>query len=381
MYEKCFEAAEATVISVTGTDKSRWRPAPLSTIEMQKLASRKLHISSDRLMDIAEKLYNKGFISYPRTETDSFSKNINLKSLIEIQQENPMWSEYPRNLIQNNMFLWPRNGGHDDKAHPPIHPVKLMLRNQNDQGISNDEFRVYELITRHFLASCSKDAKGFETVIKVEMQKEFFHAKGLAIKENNWLDIYIYEKWAATTLPLLKVGDKFTPSELILKDSSTAPPSLLTEAELIGLMDKNGIGTDATIHEHIKTIQERNYAEKVNGSFKPTKLGIALIRAYEDMEIDLWKPSLRAAMESNISKIAKGEMNKEIFLKGCLIEIKEIFMKMKAKSEMLFNAIGVYFTMNQNGTNISNGNGALNQDGIGNIGNQQINIENYQAIK
>lgn len=72
----------AEVMKVQTCPKSKWRPLPLNTIELQKLASRKLHISSSRLMEIAEKLYNKGFVSYPRTETDSFLKTINLKELI-----------------------------------------------------------------------------------------------------------------------------------------------------------------------------------------------------------------------------------------------------------------------------------------------------------
>ena len=67
LYEKCLEKPEALVMKVETRPKSKWRPSPLNTIELQKLASRKLHMSSSRVMEIAEKLYNKGFISYPRT--------------------------------------------------------------------------------------------------------------------------------------------------------------------------------------------------------------------------------------------------------------------------------------------------------------------------
>ena len=71
-----------------------------------------------------------------------------------------------------------------------------------------------------------------------------------------------------------------------LEQGTTEPPSLLTEKDLIDLMDKNGIGTDATIHEHIKTIQDRGYAVKFQQKFKPTDLGVALIEGYDSLGMD-----------------------------------------------------------------------------------------------
>jgi DNA topoisomerase-3 len=78
---------------------------------------------------------------------------------------------------------------------------------------------------------------------------------------------------------------------------STTPPKLLTESELIGLMDANGIGTDATIAQHIKTIQDRKYAVKENNVFTPTSLGAALVDGYNRIGYELSKPNLRAKME------------------------------------------------------------------------------------
>ena len=69
-------------------------------------------------------------------------------------------------------------------------------------------------------------------------------------------------------------------------------------------MDTNGIGTDATIHEHIKTIQERNYAVKQNQNFVPTHVGVSLVEAYEHLGIELYKPYLRAQMENDMKLIA-----------------------------------------------------------------------------
>ena len=86
-----------------------------------------------------------------------------------------------------------------------------------------------------------------------------------------------------------------------MKDGQTSPPQPISEVELIALMDRNGIGTDATIAQHITTIQDRQYAEKDgNLRFHPTKLGIALVEAYNSMGYQLNKPELRREVSQPI---------------------------------------------------------------------------------
>ena len=80
----------------------------------------------------------------------------------------------------------------------------------------------------------------------------------------------------------------------------------MTEAELIGLMDKNGIGTDATIHEHIKKVQDRGYASFEKNCFKPTLKGTSMLKGYEQLGIELYKPALRRNMERMITDVAEG---------------------------------------------------------------------------
>lgn len=123
--------------------------------------------------------------------------------------------------------------------------------------MQGNEKRVYELICRHFLACVSKDAVGSETTVNVVVADEQFTATGLLIYERNYLDVYVYEKWNAKEIHQYQVGNTFQPTELSMPEGTTSPPNLLTEADLIALMDKNGIGTDATHAEHINTIKER----------------------------------------------------------------------------------------------------------------------------
>lgn len=106
-------------------------------------------------MELAESLYQRGFLSYPRTETDTFKEGTDLVGLIRLQTPDRQWGSYAQNLL-DGAFLHPRDGGHDDGAHPPIHPTKPP------DGLTGDDLRVYEFVARHFLACCSKDGQDGE---------------------------------------------------------------------------------------------------------------------------------------------------------------------------------------------------------------------------
>lgn len=150
-----------------------------------------------------------------------------------------------------------------------------------------------------------------------------------------YLDVYTYENWSDVYLPDFNVGDTFKP-EVTLCESWTPPPKLLSEADLISLMDKTGIGTDATIHEHIKVIQERQYAQKENNHFLPTQVGVYLIEAYKGIGVELYKPYLRAQMEKDLSVVAFGDKTKDEVVYSCLNEMLKLFQRVEnSKDKMM----------------------------------------------
>ena len=227
-------------------------------------------------------------------------------------------------------------------------------------SLSDEERRVHEFVVRHFLACCSQDAKGTRDEVSMLWGPETFNASGLTVRERNYLDVYPYHKWTSTQqLPQFEVGETFEPGDANLREGKTGAPGFLTEPDLISLMDANGIGTDATMAEHIQTIKMRGYvmtrprgrppprhdgddeaeeegeapggddavpsrggrgrgrgrprggrggttgaAGRGNGpsadEFIPTTLGVALVKGYEDMgfETNLSKPFLRKEVSS-----------------------------------------------------------------------------------
>lgn len=256
LFERCLAARTAKVTKMQKKPTSKWRPLPLTTVELQKMGSRYLRMDSQAVMKAAEKLYQNGWISYPRTETDQFDKGMDLRRIIEKQHLSRDWGAYAQGLTGGG-FRQPRNGRHNDQAHPPIHPVNFVEKSalQNDQ-----ERRVYEFVVRRFLACCSEDAKGEATDIEILYGSETFRTHGLKVLERNYLDVYPYDKWESSQqLPTFTVGEVFEPTEANMGEGKTSPPGYLTEPELISLMDANGIGTDATMAEHIAKIKEREY--------------------------------------------------------------------------------------------------------------------------
>ncbi len=354
LYESCIEGStnnevRAIVTKCDAKPTSKARPTPLNTIELTKRASRFLKMGSERTMAVAEALYMRGIISYPRTETDFFKEGTDLRQLLDDHRNNSTWGEFVCSLLDNNQFLWPRTGTNDDQAHPPIHPTKSVeLTDLTDR----EEKSLYELISRHFFACCAQDAQGEQTNLNIEVGagKESFHATGLMITRRNYLDMYSkYEGWSAKKVPVFRVGDTFTLKTFLMRESSTEPPSLISESDLIGEMDRNQIGTDATIATHITTIQQRNYAIKDGQNrFTPTPLGIALVEAYNSMGYQLNRPYLRASMEADMAKIARGQLGKDEVIKRCLAQMKECFLKINSEANKLDEAVAKYVL---NGTN------------------------------
>ncbi|XP_035205425.1 DNA topoisomerase 3-alpha-like, partial [Stegodyphus dumicola] len=233
LYQMCLEEPTARVVDIKSRNKSKWRPQPLDTVEFEKLVSRKLRINAKEAMAVAEKLYTKGFISYPRTETKIFPKELNLIALVEMQCEDSNWGAFALRVKE-----WgpdPRQGTKTDNAHPPIHPTKYT------NTLQGNEKTIYEFVVRHFLACVSKDAEGRETTIEIEIKGERFAVNGLVIIARNYLDVYPYERWNAKVIGEYSPNEVFQPSSIEMTEGETSAPELLTEADLIGLMEKHGI--------------------------------------------------------------------------------------------------------------------------------------------
>lgn len=191
-------------------------------------------------------------------------------------------------------------------------------------------------MVRHFLACVSRDAVASETIVKATIAQETFTASGLCIHERNYLDVYIYEKWNSKEIHAYEEGQTFQPTDLTMDEGTTTPPSMLTEAELIALMDKHGIGTDATHAEHINTIKERGYIGQIDRGFLvPGNVGMGLVEGYESVELPLAKPHLRAGLERDLKLICTGHRAPNDVLTEQIEIYRETFRKMTGQADAL----------------------------------------------
>ncbi|KPI84912.1 putative DNA topoisomerase III [Leptomonas seymouri] len=342
VYEDMLQVAaeedhKGRITNVQQRPSHRRPPVPLATVVMQKLAATHLRIPSERCMTLAESLYQEGLISYPRTETDSYTfQQGELLDLIRVQTSNADVADYANAMLSDTATRVrpPLRGGHDDKAHPPIHPTKAWNATQDDRG------KLYNLIVRHFLASMSPDAVAATTRVSAEFGGELFTTGGTTIVQRGWLDIFPYERWNNTLIPNYQVGEAFEPSAVHLSRGCTTAPPHLTETNLISLMDSNGIGTDATIAQHIKTVLDREYVKREGQTLVPTQLGIALASAYEALGLgSLLQPQLRAQMELAMGDIANGSATKEQVVKAAVQLYEEIFSRLYASTSAFYEEL------------------------------------------
>uniref|UniRef100_A0A8C8XC07 DNA topoisomerase n=1 Tax=Panthera leo TaxID=9689 RepID=A0A8C8XC07_PANLE len=236
---------EAQVEATSRKEKAKQRPLALNTVEMLRVASSSLGMGPQHAMQTAERLYTQGYISYPRTETTHYPENFDLKGPLRQQANHPYWADTVKRLLTEGINR-PRKG-HDAGDHPPITP----MRSATEAELGSEAWRLYEYITRHFIATVSYDCKYLQSTISFRIGPEHFTCTGKTV---------------------------------------ISP------------------GTDASIPVHINNICQRNYVTVESGRrLKPTNLGIVLVHGYYKIDAELVLPTIRSAVEKQLNLIAQGK--------------------------------------------------------------------------
>ncbi|PPS16584.1 hypothetical protein GOBAR_AA03996 [Gossypium barbadense] len=322
------------VIVVSEKQETKGRPSGLNTVNLLKVASSALGYGPQTAMQLAERLYTQGFIRewknlmavnigfeqlgfkavnsllilaipfYPRTESTAYPSSFDFEGTLKVLENNPSWRDCVRRLLAEG-YHKPRTGT-DAGDHPPITP----MRPATEDVLGNDSWRLYQYICQHFMGTVSPDCKYVRTKIEFSIGGEFFHCIGQRVTVQGFTYIMPWLAINEKNLPQFTKGEKIEVSRVELYEGETSPPDYLSESELISLMEKNGIGTDASIPVHINNICERNYVQVQAGRrLVPTTLGITLIRGYQCIDPDLCLPDIRSFIEHQITLVAKGQAN------------------------------------------------------------------------
>ncbi|KAF7457030.1 DNA topoisomerase 3-beta-1 [Cryptosporidium felis] len=311
------------VIGITRKNSRKLRPLPLNTVNMLKSASMVLGIGPFQTLNIAERLYLSGYTTYPRTETSKYPRNFDIKSTLSIFKSNPIWGELCFKML-NSGHNSPRKDGIDLGDHPPITPIRSATPNDLD----GDSWRLYDLITRHFFATISNDIEMVSETVKFEINDEIFTLSGKQIVDPGFSliqgkDYSFYSK----KIPKFSQNEVIPVKNIEITTRETKAPPILSESDLLSLMEKHGIGTDASMPTHIQKIQDREYVKLVSGRrLEPTELGIALVHGIMNVDHELVLPMIRSEMEKYVDLIAKGKFDYKAVLKHSLSVFKLKFL-------------------------------------------------------
>jgi len=292
--------AGATSGIVSAAEKKRRQvrpPTPFNTTALQAAAASE-GISPARAMRIAETLYMNGLISYPRVDNTVYPASLDIPALLRTLCDVPVYREHVSRI--QAAPLHPTRGAQETTDHPPIHPTGAA----DPDKLKPEEWKLYNLVARRFLATLSDAAVIEGTKVTVDVAGEPFVAKGDILVEAGFRAIYPYGLKKDEQLPALHEGDQVAFLGAELFEKQTEPPARYSQGKLIQEMEKRGLGTKATRHAIIERLEEVRYTE--NDPIEPTCLGRAVIDALSAFAPRITTPGMTAELESEMDDIANG---------------------------------------------------------------------------
>ncbi|MHA2272170.1 MAG: DNA topoisomerase [Candidatus Hodarchaeales archaeon] len=344
IYESIKDEEIGTISAITSELETIKRPVPLDTDTLQYDGARYFRTTPKHIADTAEKLYNQGFITYPRTESSYYHEK-DLTPLLEKFLPDGPFAELAENVKQKGDPKDPRKGRFT-RDHEPIRPVKSASQEEISKAIRGSErdkelaWKIYDYVVRRFFATIHRDGTKESTKMEITVGKEKFESTGTKITEAGFLEVFPFRLPKEALLPKGEIGDTL-PVQISIKESKTRPLPLWTDAGLIREMASKNIGTDATRAEHIETVKSRKFAE-YSGTRRgliPTALGQSLYDTLVKTAEDLIRPEIRATVEQWTQKIRSGEMTPDE-VDGKVIEItRDGLQAMMASQETIFAAL------------------------------------------
>ncbi|NEQ80171.1 MAG: type I DNA topoisomerase [Moorea sp. SIO2I5] len=297
-----------TVTNLQERPVTRKPSPPFTTSTLQQEANRKLGLSARDTMRTAQSLYEKGFITYMRTDSVHLSEQAitAARSCVEQKYGVEYLSPKPRKYTTKSKGA--------QEAHEAIRPAGSTFKTSQETGLSDREFKVYDLIWKRTVACQMADARQTQIVVDLQVENAGFRATGKRIDFPGYLRAYVEgsdDPNAAlenqeVILPALKVGDHPNCRELEAIGHETQPPARYTEATLVKTLEQEGIGRPSTYASIIGTIIDRGYAQKLKNALAPTFTAFAVTNLLEQNFPDLVDTSFTAKMERTLDEIANG---------------------------------------------------------------------------
>lgn len=287
------------VHDVKESEVSRAPKAPFITSTLQQASSSRFGFAPSRTMGIAQKLYERGLITYMRTDSTTLSKDALSTIYGEIEKR------YGKDVVSPRTFTTKSKNAQE--AHEAIRPTNIS---KHSMGVNPEEKKLYELIWARTIASQMVDAKLARTTILANVKKGTipnFSVTGSRVIVSGWLVVDPNARGEDVELPKVAIDEMLTLLEISDQAKFTEPPGRYSEAGLVKELEKRGIGRPSTYASIIKTIVDRGYVTKEGKALKPTDTGDVVSSFLEKNFENYISDSFTAEMEDKLDDIANGE--------------------------------------------------------------------------
>lgn len=287
------------VTDIKTSEQKRTSRAPFTTSTLQQTASTRLGFSPSRTMQVAQKLYEEGHITYMRTDSTNLSAQAQAQILALVEKK------YGKEFVQAKTYATKSKNAQE--AHEAIRPTHI---DHLSLGFTEEQKSLYTLIWERAVSSQMSDAKMLKTKLIANITTNNipdFSANGSRILFPGWLIVDTAARGEDVELPKLSVGQKIDLVELEATEKATQPPNRYTEAGLIKELEERGIGRPSTYASIMRTLEDRGYVKKEGRTLFPTDTGDVVSSFLETNFPTYISDTFTAEMENELDEIANGE--------------------------------------------------------------------------
>jgi DNA topoisomerase III len=330
--KESLEKSEAIVENVKKSSKKEPQPLPYDLTELQRDCNKRFGFSAKKTSTVLQRLYEQyKLVTYPRTDSRYLTTDMEATMLERLQAMQSGYKEETLHPIKNRGKVSNKKVFNNEKVtdHHAIIPTEERLRLD---VLDNDERKVYDIIARRFLALFYPEYESETTQVSLKAGNEKLVLRDTTIinlgfkkvlnKENSPTEI--------SKKVSLEVGKKFPIKAVQVTKGLTEPPSRFSEADLLGRMEKFGLGTPATRADLIERIIETEVVERQNGKLFPTAKGKQLFELVND---ELKSPDLTAKWEQQLELISKGKASPKEFLQNIRKQTERLVSEIKGSNK------------------------------------------------
>lgn len=325
---------QAVVQTVIRKEKTEPQPLPYDLNELQRDANKRFGFSAKKTLNLLQTLYERyKIVTYPRTDSRYLTKDMAGTMLERLEALPSQYKEEVRFPLQQKGKVIAKRVFNNEKVsdHHAIIPTEEKAHLAD---LSNDERKIYDLIVRRFLTMFYPAYKYESILVEFSVEGETFVTRDTNVVEQGFKKVLQSDENISKPALNIKKGEQYTIKGGTIQEKWTEPPGRFTEADLLGVMEKYGLGTPATRAEIIEKLVESEVVERHQGRFHSTKKGKQLIELVNDQ---LKSPELTAKWERELELIAKGKAKREDFLKNIRKQTAFLVSEIK-KSDKTYRA-------------------------------------------